>query len=459
MANHMLGRIKRLHPNTLLIGSFALAILVGAVFLHARFSLAGGPVSFLDALFTATSAVCVTGLTVVDTGSRFSTTGQGILLLLIQMGGLGIMTYSTVVILVLGRRLTFKGRELVQGTLSHKTDLSVSTLVKNVFIMTLLFEGVGWALLFFRWRTLFPLKEAFFQALFHSVSAFCNAGFSLFSRSLVDYRGDPWVNGVILVLIIAGGLGFLVLRELQKFTAAKFLQKKRISISTHTRTVLVMTGLLIIAGAAGFLVLEWKNALAGASFGEKGLMALFQSITPRTAGFNTVDYHLLTNGTLLFTIILMFIGASPGSTGGGIKTTSFAVLLAMAHSKWKAREDTVLFRRTVPSETVARAISIILLSLLLILLGTMALMITELGDIPHPASRGLFLEYLFETVSAFGTVGLSTGVTPTLSAAGKIILMILMFVGRVGPITVALAISGERKEELFSYPEENIMVG
>lgn len=459
MANHMFGRIKRLHPNTLLIGSFALAILAGALFLHARFSLAGGPLSFLDALFTATSAVCVTGLTVVDTGSRFTTTGQGILLLLIQMGGLGIMTYSTVVILVLGKRLTFKGRELVQGTLSHKTDLALSTLVKNVFVMTFLFEGLGWALLFIRWRTLFPVKEAIFQALFHSVSAFCNAGFSLFSRSLVDCRSDPWVNGVILSLIVAGGLGFLVLWEIQKVAAAKFLHKRRISISMHTRTVLVMTGLLILVGAAGFLILEWKNVLAGAPIGEKGLMALFQSITPRTAGFNTVDYHLLTNGTLLFTIILMFIGASPGSTGGGIKTTSFAVLLGMAHSKWKARDDTVLFQRTVPSETVARAISIILLSLLLVLLGTMALMITELGDIPHPQSRGLFLEYLFEVVSAFGTVGLSTGVTPALSAAGKIILMILMFVGRVGPITVALAVSGDRKEELFSYPEEDIMVG
>ncbi len=459
MANRLVGRLKRMHPNTLLIGSFALAILVGAFLLHAGFSLTDGALSFLDALFTATSAVCVTGLTVVDTGTRFSPAGQGILLLLIQMGGLGIMTYSTVVILVLGKRLTFKGRELVQGTLSHKTDLSVSTLVKNVFFMTLLFEGTGWAFLFFRWRTLFPVKEAFFQAFFHSVSAFCNAGFSLFSRSLVDYRSDPWINAVILFLIVAGGLGFLVLSEIRKLLAIKLLQKKRISISTHTRTVLVMTAVLILAGTVGFLLLEWMNTLAGASFGEKWMIALFQSITPRTAGFNSVDFNHLTNGTLLFTIILMFVGASPGSAGGGVKTTSFAVLLAMAHSKWKAREDTVLFRRTVPPETVARTISIILLSLLLILLGTMVLMITELGDIPHPESRGLFLEYLFEAVSAFGTVGLSTGVTPTLSTAGKITLMVLMFVGRLGPITVALAISGERKEELFSYPEENIMVG
>jgi trk system potassium uptake protein TrkH len=455
----ILGQFKRMHPNIILIGSFALTILFGSLLLHATFSVKQGTLSLVDAFFTATSAVCVTGLTVVDTGTRFTTAGQIILLLLIQMGGLGIMTYTTVVILLLGKRLSVKGRDLVQGTLSHHQGEGVSTLIRNVFLMTLLFEGTGMILLFVRWLKYFPPRQALFEALFHSVSAFCNAGFSLFSDSLSRFRADPWINGVILLLIITGGIGFLVLQELYRYTITRIRWKEHRRISIHSQTVLGTTALLVVIGALGFLLLEWRNVLAHASFGEKWLISFFQSVTPRTAGFNTVDYHLLTNGTLLFTILLMIIGASPGSTGGGIKTTSFAVLMAMAVSKWKARSDTVLFRRTIPTEIVARTISIIFLSLLLILLGTMALMVTELGGIPHPQSRGLFLEYLFEAVSAFGTVGLSTGVTHILTSSGKVILMILMFVGRLGPITVALAISGRGKEELFSYPEEDIMVG
>lgn len=450
---------KKIHPNFFLIGGFLLAILIGGLLLHASFSAQGGPISVIDGFFTATSAVCVTGLVVVDTGTRFSPAGQAILLIMIQLGGLGIMTYSTVVILILGRRLSSKGRELVSATLSHKGGKSLFTLIRNVFFVTFLFETAGSVLLYLRFRVYVPPGKALYQALFHSVSAFCNAGFSLFSRSLMDYRNDPWINSVIIVLIICGGAGFLVLQEVQQYTAARFLRKKRLHFSLHSRIVLLTTGALILAGAAGFLLLEWHNTLAGDSLGHKLMASLFQSVTPRTAGFNTVDYSLMTNGTLLFTIILMFIGASPGSTGGGIKTTSFAVLLALAYSKWKARVETFLFKRTVPQETVARSISIILLSLLLILIGAMALMITELGDIPHPQSRGLFMEYLFEAVSAFGTVGLSTGVTTTLSVPGKLVLMVLMFVGRLGPITIALAITGEKREDIFTYPEENIMVG
>lgn len=459
MKTRLFRNIQRLHPNSLLIGSFALAIFIGGLLLHASFAAQGESVSLIDGFFTATSAICVTGLTVVDTGTRFSTAGQIILLLMIQLGGLGIMTYTTVVILVLGKRLTFKGRELVHGTLSHKGPHGLFLLIRNVFVVTFLFELIGLVLLFIRWRTSYPPAKAFYQALFHSVSAFCNAGFSLFSRSLLDFRNDPWINMVIILLILSGGLGFLVLQDMQRYTSARFLGKQRARLSLHSRVVLITTGVLVLAGLAGFLLLEWDNTLKGFPLWQKLMTSLFQSVTPRTAGFNTADYNLMTNGTLLFTLILMFIGASPGSCGGGIKTTSFAILVALAYSKWKARVETSLLKRTVPAETVARTISIILLSLLVVLLCTMGLMITELGDIPHPQSRGLFMEYLFEAVSAFGTVGLSTGVTPTLSTPGKLILMVLMFVGRLGPITIALAITGEKREELFTYPEENIMVG
>jgi len=459
MITKHLNRKKRFHPNLILIGSFAFAILLGGVLLSAPFSVNGTPISFLDALFTATSAVCVTGLTVVDTGSRFSPAGQGVILVLIQLGGLGIMTYSTVVLLILGKRLSFKGREVVQGTLSIQGGQRLFPLIRNVFIVTVLFEGVGFLLLYLRWRVYFPGREALAQALFHSISAFCNAGFSLFSSSLIGFRNDPWINLIVVILIVSGGIGFLVLQEIPKYFITRFVHGKRIQLSLHSRTVLITTVSLILAGMVGFLLLEWNNTLAGASIGEKVLTALFQSVTPRTAGFSTVDYHLLTNATLLFMLVLMFIGASPGSTGGGIKTTSFAVLLALAYAKWKARVKTFLFRRTIPDATVARTTSIILGALFLILFATMILMITEVGFLPHPESRGLFLEYLFEAFSAFGTVGLSTGVTSSLSPAGKLIIMMLMFVGRLGPITIALAIGGEKREEGFTYPEENIMVG
>ncbi|OIP62370.1 MAG: hypothetical protein AUK29_08635 [Nitrospirae bacterium CG2_30_53_67] len=451
--------LQQIHPNFLLIGSFVLTILAGGIFLHAPFSLREGHISIIDALFTATSAVCVTGLSVVDIGTRFNTTGQMILLLMIQLGGLGIMTYTTVVMLLLGKKLSFRGKEAIQGTLSYKLGQGLLSLIKNVFLVTILFEGIGLIFLFIRWSFFFPPREALYNALFHSVSAFCNAGLSLFSRSLMDFRDDPWINAVMVLLIISGGLGFVVVQDIRQYINNRLTRKKRARLSLHSRIVLVTTSSLVLSGLVIFLMLEWRHALSGVPFGEKILISLFQSVTPRTAGFNTMDYNLLTNGTLLFTIFFMFIGASPGSTGGGIKTTSFAVLLAMALAKWKNRSETFIFGRTVPAGAVSRTISIFLASILLVILSTLALMITDAGDIPVTESRGLFIQYLFETVSAFGTVGLSTGVTPSLSVPGKLILMVLMFVGRLGPITIALAITSEKRDEGFTYPEENIMVG
>ncbi len=450
---------RKLHRNVYLIGSFALAIAVGTLCLRASFSVPGEPLSFIDALFTATSAVCVTGLTVVDTGTHLSPLGQAVVLILIQLGGLGIMTYTTVVILMMGRRLSLRDQEMISGTLSYRGSHEILTLVRNVFLVTFLFETAGALLLFTHWRHTYPAGEAFYLSLFHSISAFCNAGFSLFSDSLIDYRADPWMNGVIMTLIICGGLGFLVFQEMWQFTRKRYVDGKRVMLSLHSRVTLITTGGLILAGFGGFMLLEWNDVLADTSPMGKFLVSLFQSVTPRTAGFNTVDFSQLTNGMLFFTILLMFIGASPGSAGGGVKTTSFAVLLAIARSRWHGTVDTFLFRRRLPPQTVARAISIILVSLLVVLTATLALMITEQGGMPHSQSRGLFLEHLFEAVSAFATVGLSTGVTPTLSIPGKLIIILLMFVGRLGPITIALAIAGEKKGIDFTYPEEDIMIG
>ena len=453
-----LGRLlSRVHPNLLLVGAFAAVIAAGTLLLRSPAALSGRPLSWIDALFTSTSAVCVTGLTVVDTGTRFSTAGQLILLLLIQVGGLGIMTYTTVVILLLGRRPSMQSRELLEGTFSYRRAGEVPALVRSIFRTTLLFETAGAALLFAGFARHMPPGRAAYQALFHSVSAFCNAGFSLFSSSLTVYATDPLVSGTVMVLIVCGGLGFVVLRELAAAGPA-LVGRRKVRLSLHCRTVLVTTACLILAGTAAFVFLEGANVLAGLSWPGRILVALFQAVTPRTAGFNTVDIGLLTNATLLVLLLLMFVGASPGSAGGGVKTTSFSVLLALAWAKWKAREETFLFRRTVPAETVARSISIILLSAFLILGCTLVLSITELRGVPHPGSRGLFLAYLFEAVSAFGTVGLSMGVTPTLSGAGKAVLILLMFLGRLGPITVAMAVS-RRGGPAFTYPEENLMVG
>jgi len=449
---------RLLHPTQVLVLSFGGAILLGALLLMTPLAATGTPLGFVDALFTATSATCVTGLIVVDTGSYLSSFGQGVVLALIQLGGLGIMTYSSVFLLVLGRRISFRGQALLEETLGRKERTTIHQLVRDVFGFTLAIEAVGAVILTVAFHGSRPLGQAVYHAVFHSVSAFCNAGFSLYSSSLIDYRGDWVVNFTVMGLIVLGGLGFTVLEDLQD-AWADWRGGRAVRLRLHSKIVLTWSGALIAVGSVGVWLFERQNALAGLPWDESLLACLFQSVTPRTAGFNTLDYSNLTNTTLFFTILLMFIGASPGSCGGGIKTSTFALVSALFRDRLLGRKRVSLFRRTLPEETVARAVSILVASFAFVTLVLFLLLASEIGPVPHRTGGGSFLEYFFEAVSAFGTVGLSTGVTPKLSTFGRVLITAVMFVGRLGPLTLALAVGMKAERGRFQYAEENAMVG
>ncbi len=442
-----------LGPARILVGSFLGLILAGTTVLSLPQATRGEPLPLLDALFTATSATCVTGLVVVDTGTRFTLLGQLAILTMIQLGGLGIMTFSTLFVYMLGGRLTFGTRDVLQETLSQEPLLHLKTLLKTVFLVTFSFELVGAALLSLRFLEDMAPAQAVYYGLFHAVSAFCNAGFSLFPDSFVAYRLDPLINVTLATLIVVGGLGFVVVLELIRRARGRTR-----TLSLHARLVLMTSAVLIGLGTLVFLLFEEESTLGGYSWPGKILVSLFQSITARTAGFNTVNMAFLTNPTLFMLIVLMFIGASPGSTGGGIKTTTVAILLSMIRARFHTQEDVNLLNRRVPSAILSKAISVAFFSTVLVVLFTMLLLSTELAGLTHQQSRGLFLEILFEVTSAFGTVGLSTGVTPTLSNAGRALIILLMFVGRLGPLTVAMAVGGQQRQK-FKFAKENIMVG
>jgi trk system potassium uptake protein len=416
-------------------------------------------VSLLDALFTATSAVCVTGLTVVDTGTGFSPAGQAIVLALIQVGGLGLMTFAVFVGVVLGRRVAFTDRMVIQDSMHHTPKAGIRRLVRYVLTFTLASEAAGAALLWLRFREEFPAGLAIWQSVFHAVSAFCNAGFGLLPDNLVRYRGDVIVNLAITGLIVVGGLGFLVNMELWDQLKAR-LRGRRAPVPTlHARLALTVTAALLLAGTAVFLALEWDNVLRGLPVGERVLAAWFQAVTPRTAGFNTIDFGRVSSDTLFFTIFLMFVGASPGSTGGGIKTTTFGLLVVLVVARWRGRGRATVFRRTIPHAVMDRALTLALLAWALVSLAVGVLVATETRGVPFGAAEPRFLALMFEAVSAFGTVGLSTGITASLSGAGKLVLVALMYAGRVGPLTLVLAVGPGPGRGRFRYAEENVMVG
>jgi len=430
--------------------SFAVAILFGALALTLPSSTISGDIRFIDALFTSTSAVCVTGLTVLDTATYFTRSGQFIIMCLIQLGGLGIMTFSIVLLILSGRRMSLRDRMILQDAFVPAPIVEVPSLVRRLFLSTFAIEGLGALALY-----LFTPDRTFFAAIFHSVSAFCNAGFALKSTNLMAYRYNAGINLTICCLIVLGGLGFFTHIDL----ARRVGRRSRGAISAHSRLVLTVTAALILAGAFGFYVFEAGNVLAGDDFSGVFLVSLFQSVTARTAGFNTVEFGHLASATLFWIILLMFIGASPGSTGGGIKTTTFGILLAMAKSRYRGDDGVSIFKRTVPDETVSKALFILILAFAIVTVATLALAATETGDEPFRRSETRFIEVMFEVVSAFGTVGLSTGITPGLSGLGKFILVLVMFVGRVGPLSIA-AIVGQRKGAArYRYAEENVMVG
>lgn len=451
-------RILKAHPATIVLVSFLLAITVGALLLKLPISTRSGHILWIDALFTATSAVCVTGLIVVDTGSFFTLFGQCVILLLIQIGGLGVMTISVALFRWIGKSIPFRHRMAMQDVFAHTPRVDILNLVKSTILFTLSAEFLGAVLLTIYWSQTLSFPKAVYTAVFHSVSAFCNAGFSLFSDNLIQYSGNMLIVFVICILIVLGGIGFPVLYDLQYWFRKR--QNKRIKLSIQTKTVLMTTLFLIIGGTIMFALLEEQPLQAGDSFLHRFLIALFQAITCRTAGFNTVDIDSLRQATLTLMIFLMFIGASPGSCGGGVKTTTLALLGAFTVSRMRGRIRVNMFRKSIPVETVNRSILLILVSICVIGIVLFMLLMGE-SSVPYHVSdnSGSFLAYLFETVSAFGTVGLSMGVTPYLSIWGKIWIIITMIIGRVGLLTFSYIIIGPGATSGIEYSEESIMVG
>ncbi len=434
---------------------FLATIIAGAMLLTQPMSLNGTELSFIDALFTATSATCVTGLVVVDTGTHFSVFGQAVILTMFQLGGLGVMTYTSLVFYLWRRKVTLTDRLAVGQSLLHDASFSLGRFLVHIVLWVLILETLGaLALWLFDPRGFHP-----WSAVFHAVSAFCNAGFALQSDSLVHWQGHAGVNAVVMLLIVVGGIGFSVIVELEEWVRNVIGKRKRQRLSGYARTVLSVSGLLVFGGAAVFLLAEVVGMQGDFSFSEGVLAALFQSVTCRTAGFNTVDIGGLTTITLLVMIMLMFIGGSPGSCAGGVKTTTFRVLWAFAVAKLAGRQQPVVGRFAVDQETLGRAVTLFLFAVAIIGAATLWLLVSEAGGVPHPQARGLFLEILFEAVSAFGTVGLSMGLTPNLSDSGRIVITVLMFVGRLGPIVFLTVLTRLHERSRYSWPEEGMLIG
>ncbi len=441
---------KRFRPAQILALSFAGAIVLGTVLLCLPWSTASGRLSLIDGLFTSTSAVCVTGLIVKDTPVDFSSTGQVIILLLIQLGGLGIMTFSTFVFFVAGRKISLRDRLVVQEGFHPGRVRDFRGLVRRIILFAFGIEALGCLFLFFRFLRDFPPLKALGLAGFHSVSAFCNAGFSLFSRSLMDYRNDVWVNGAVMTLIILGGLGFLILQEVwDRLTGIRHGRKPVFSL--HSRLVLSTTLVLIVGGSLLIYVFESGRLLKGLPAGEKILASIFQSVTARTAGFNTLNIGALGGASVLILLALMFVGASPGSTGGGIKTSTAAVVAAYIRSRLQSRESVGAFKRSISMELVCKAFTLMALSLAIVFLSALLILAAQ----PELAFR----DVVFEVVSAFGTVGLSLGTTAELTAFSKVVLVLTMYCGRVGPLVLLYAFSRPKPAGKYEYVEESVMIG
>ncbi|CAH0346077.1 TrkH family potassium uptake protein [Bacillus sp. CECT 9360] len=439
-----------LDPPKILVLGFATLILLGACLLTLPIATHdGNGLVFLDALFTATSATCVTGLVVVDTADTFTTFGEIVILTLIQIGGLGFMTFATFFFFLLGKRISLRERLLLQETLNNVSFAGIVRLVKRVLIFTAIIELTGATILAIRFSFDMPIGKAIYWGIFHAISNFNNAGFDLNGefRSLTPFVDDPTVVLTVCALITLGGIGFIVMNELYEYHDTR-------RVSVHTKVVLLMTLILTLGATILIFTFEFGNekTLEPLSYTGKVLGSLFQAVTPRTAGANTLPIGDLTQSTLFLIIFLMYVGAGPGSTAGGIKITTFAVLSATLWSQIKGKEDVVLFRRRIVMETIFKALTVAAMGMFLVMFITMLLTITE-------GERHNFIMYLFEATSAFGTVGLSMGLTPELSPIGKVLIIFTMFAGRLGPLTLAYAVSMRRKPNAFHHPKGKIMLG
>ncbi|MCB9936038.1 MAG: Trk family potassium uptake protein [Planctomycetes bacterium] len=467
--------LTRLIQSPLLVftGSFGGLILLGTgLLLLPGAHTPGHEIGFLDAFFTATSATCVTGLVVVDTGAAWTRFGQLVILALIQCGGLGIMTFAAFFGLAFGRGMGVRGAAAVGEMLNLDFVGRVGRLAAWIVGITFSFELLGGLALYGHWVDAagapLPTGEQIYYSAFHSISAFCNAGFALYGDSMVRYAGDWPVVLSISGLVIAGGVGFTVIVDLAtyRFWANPYFRRIPIirrkvrhqqlpRLSTQTRIVLIVTLALLLVGTFGFWALEAGNTLKDRGFSEQLAASFFQGMTPRTAGFNSVDYGQLLPVTQFFTMLLMLIGASPGSTGGGLKTTTFVVMLLAVVATLRGR-PTEAFKRRIPEALIRKSLVMLFLVLTFTNTALLLLMLTEADGIGS-VEQG-FEKLAFEVVSAFCTVGLSTGITTELTGLGKLIIIACMYVGRVGPLTLVLAI-GSKQPRKFEYPEEQVMIG
>jgi trk system potassium uptake protein TrkH len=446
------------YPARVSFAAYVVTILVGGVVLTLPVCRQPDrpPISFVDGVFTATSACCVTGLTVRSTVNDFSTFGQGVILALIQLGGLGIMTITTLATFQIGGQATLRQRAVVADTLGVKSGRDLRWVGRAVLLTVLVSEAAGFLLLVAAaWGTA-PAAEIAWQSLFHSVSAFCNAGFALHDANLMPDAGNAGINLAICGLIIVGGIGFPVIIDVcQRLRRPRDCWQR---LSIQSKLMLIGTVGLLTLGAVSFWLLEWDQALADQPLETRLLMGVFHSTTCRTAGFNTIDYGTLASSTLFLTIILMAIGAGPCSTAGGFKVSTLMTLLVSSWSSFRGLPRANIFRRTIPATAVRRATATALLFGAVATMALVALLVVESRN-PTSDRPRWFLESLFECISALGTVGLSTGITPLLSDPGKIVLIVLMFVGRLGPISAAVALSRQRTPYQPEYPEEEPLVG
>lgn len=446
-----------LSPTQLFVLSFLGLIAVGTLGLLVLPGLyTGERLGFVDALFTATSAVCVTGLIVVDTAKYFTPLGQAWIALLIQVGGLGILTFTTLVAMALGRRSTLHVEEAAGGQAKLLAYADPRGLLRSVVAVTFTVEAIGAVLLWLLWHGRLGARHAVWPAIFHAVSAFCNAGFSVFSTSLEGFQGSVGTLTTMAALIVLGGLGFVVLEDLR----LRYITKTTQRLTLHTRLVLIVTLGLILAGMSGYLLFEWSHELRHLPWLDRLSNALFMSITPRTAGFNTVDYNHLSNASIFLTILLMLIGGSPNSTAGGLKTTTVALLGLLFIARLRGEPSVSLHGRSVPEETLQRSAGVVIGGTVLLAVTVFLLMIIEPGELAA-VDRSFFLQLVFEAHSAFGTVGLSMGATPALSSAGRLAITVLMFAGRVGPLSLvaAMTLAGRRRRPEYRFSHEDVLIG
>lgn len=439
-------------PQLISLG-FAAVIFGGALLLMLPISSRQGVVTpFIDALFTATSATCVTGLTTVNTAEHWTPFGQFIILIMIETGGLGFMSLPVFFFMIAKKKINLRTRMLLKDSLNLEQMNGGVNLMRYILLTSVIIQGLGALALSFSFIPRYGWAKGSWFSIFHSVSSFCNAGFDLLGDSLAGDQQDIWLLFVVMILIIAGGLGFLVWYDIMQYR-----QRKRLSI--HSKIALIMTGSLLLLGTLGFYLTEHNGeSLVVGNWVQRLFNTMFMAVTPRTAGYYSVNYFEMSHAGLILTIVLMYIGGTSGSTAGGLKTTTFGVLLIQMKSILKGRNQAEFSGRTIPAGAIFRALTLFFITLSLCIFTTMILSVTE----KIPDVDGLGLEYIvFEVVSAFGTVGLTMGLTPELSMVGKVIIIALMFIGRVGIMTVlfSLIAKARQQEQHFKYPEESVLIG